>query len=640
MRAVGAVVAGLLVGPGLSATALAAPGVGPAFGDSGVVRTPVRTSSDDFATAMAIEPDGQVVVAAGAGGDFGLARLTANLHPGDLLGPVDGRVTTDFGGTDDVARAVAVTSGGLVVAAGSAGADLAVARYEHSGVLDRSFDGDGRLTVDLGGPDDSAFALAVLADGRLLVVGGRPSSVTVLRLLPDGRPDPTFGGTGRVTVPSTGPGRAAAVQPDGRLLVAGGGDRLVVHRFLADGGLDSTFGVGGVGTVPAGGPATANAMVLGPDGMVTVAGTRGGDVVVARLGPTGQPDVTFGTAGITISQVGGHAAGYALSRRDDGALLVVGDAADRGLVVRYLPNGMLDTSFGTGGHTITGPNPVDGGFLSRFRAVAPHSDDGWIVAGIDGTDAVVGRMYEPDGVPRRAPGVAAIDFGHLYQRVTSSAVQPDGKVVVVAEAGGDVALVRYNPDGTRDPAFGVAGVVVSDRASYPAGVVVQPSGRIVVAGTSDGTGLAIVGFRPDGSLDTAFGTDGRRVADITGETQLASSLAMLPDGRLLAGGASDAGSSFARYTEGGLLDPSFGQGGVVIGAFPGYPSARPRRTQLQGDGRILALGLDDRRLYRLNADGTADRSFGVDGRVQFELDDLRALERDGGAGRRPHPRRG
>ncbi len=629
----------------LAAAALAAPpaaqaapgSAGPPFGGTGVVRTRIRASANAFATALVMQDDEQVVMAAGAGGDFGLARFNEYLYAGDVLGPVDGRVITDFGGTDDVARAVAVTASGRVVAAGSAGGDLAVARYDHDGVLDRSFDGDGRVTIDLGGPADSAFAVVPLADGRIVVAGGTQSTATVIRLLADGSPDPSFGRAGRVQLPSSGPGRAMALQPDGALLVAGGGDALALYRLLPGGALDSGFGAGGVASVGAG-RATARAVVLGPDGTVTVAGDGGGDVVVARFGPSGQPDPTFGTAGMVVTHIGPAATGYGIARRADGALLVVGDAGDRGLLVRYRPDGALETGFGTGGFKVAQPNPVTGAVVTQIRAVLVHADGGWTVAGTGATAAMVGRVYEPTGtlVP------SGVDFDHQFQQVTASATQPDGNVVAVVEAGGDVALVRYHPDGTRDTAFGVSGIVISDRANYPRAVAVQPNGRIVVAAsvlisatatTAGAMTAAVVGFRPDGSLDTAFGTDGRTDVDLTGATQLTSGLAALPDGHLMLLGQGAAGATLARLTESGRLDTSWGVGGRVVGAFGGYPGSN-EPLALQADGRMLSLTpprgpadgpgvpTEPPALVRTNADGSLDRTFGVNGKVPLDSPDL------------------
>ena len=603
--------AGLVSGSGLVPTpaSAAAAGVGPAFGDSGVVRTPIRTSSEDFATALTMGPDDLLILAAGAGGDFGFARFSTGVR--DVGGSSkESRTTTDFGGTQDVARAVAATPSNGWVLAGSAGGDLAVARYDRSGVLDRSFDGDGRATLDLGSGDDAAYAVVPLPDDRILSVGGTPAAVTVVRHLADGRLDPAFGTGGRVTLASSGPGRAAALQPDGKLLVAGGGDDLVVYRLLAGGELDPSFGAGGVASLGVARPARANAMVLAPDGTVTVAGSRGPDVVVARFNTLGQPDPTFGALGVTVTPVAGGGAGYALARRPDGGLLVAGDAGDRALLVRYRPDGNLEAGFGTNGVLVTTPgvgNPV-----TRLRAVMAHPTDGWIVAGASGSDGYVVRVWEPKD---RLVFGDTVDFGAPRQEVTASIVQPDGKVVALASVGSGFALARYHADGTRDSTFGVAGIVRSDRIGNPQALAVQPDGRLLVGGGS-ALRAAVAGLRPDGSTDTGFGNDGLAVADLGGDNGAASALAVRTDGRIVMTGASNGGVALVGFTQDGQLDPAFGTGGLMTSAVSGYPGGASRLT-VQTNGGLLALGPGPS-VFRVQPDGTLDRSFGAAGKVTFE----------------------
>lgn len=607
----------LLCGPALIRTpspAGAAPGgAGPAFGDAGVVRTPLRPSSEDFATALAMGPDNLLILAAGAGGDFGFARFTTSID--DVGGTFrESRTTTDFGGTLDVPRAVAATaSGDGFVLAGSAGGDMALARYDRVGVLDRSFDGDGRVTLDLGGADDSAYAVVPLPDGRVVAVGGTQATATVAQFLPDGRLDPSFGTSGRVTLASSGPGRAAALQADGKLLVAGGGDALAVYRLLGTGELDPTFGAGGVASVDLGGPARANAMVLAPDRTITVAGSRGPDVAVARFTTLGRPDPTFGTAGVVITTVAGGGAGYGLARRPDGGLLVVGDAGDRGLLARYGPNGTAETGFGTNGVLVIKPGVGDQ--VNRLRAAMANPQDGWIVAGAIGSDGYVSRISEPKD---RLVFGNSVDFGAPRQQVTASVVQPDGKVVALVGAGGGSALVRYFRDGTRDGGFGVAGIVLSDRVVNPRALAVQPNGRILVGGWSGGwleQHATIAGFRPDGSTDTGFGHDGVAVVDLQGDTTL-SALAVVGDGRILMTGYGSADGTLVRFTADGALDPTFGQGGYASASFSGYPGGAARLI-VQGDGNVLALGPGPN-IYRITPGGTVERGFGAGGKVTFE----------------------
>ena len=106
-----------------------------------------------------------------------------------------------------------------------------MARLSPDGAIDRSFSGDGRQIVRLPGSHDSLDALAVDLEGRLVLVGQAtvpgPNSITAARLLPDGRPDPTFNGTGQALVgfggrrSDYGVGRAVAVEDSGRILIGG-----------------------------------------------------------------------------------------------------------------------------------------------------------------------------------------------------------------------------------------------------------------------------------------------------------------------------------------------------------------------------------------------------------------------------------
>lgn len=598
----------------------------PGFAADGVITTPLRPSSEDGFKALAYQGDGELLLAGAAGGDFGLTRLNDYLYPGVAFGADDGKVTTDFGGTEDVAQAVAETADGGVVAAGSAGGDMAIALYERHGLLDRSFDGDGRLTVDLGSDADSAYGVVPLADGRVVVVGGTPTSAAIIRLLDNGTPDPSFGVAGTVVGPTGGPARAVAIQSDGKLLVAGGGgDRMAVSRHLASGIADPDFGDGGVATVLVGAPASATAMAVGADGRITIAGSRGSDIAVARVLPDGTADPTFGTAGtgFTIFDLGGHESAYGLAVKANGALLVVGDSGDRGLAVRYRADGTLEPAFGTGGYKVAADSPVWGNHLSRFRAVVAHSDVGWILAGALDSDAAGIRVYEPRGEDLGGRSILpahsyAVDFGHSIQEVTDTRVQPDGKILVLARLGGDTALVRYNPDGSRDLGFGAGGVVISDRASLPSALTLGPDGSIVVAGAGFGdSGLVatLLRFRNDGSTDTSFGTDGRVIGMPGKGDGYASSLAARPDGRfLLASRHGDDGIGLAQYTSSGTLDTTFGSQGYVEVATDSR-SAKPRILLLP-DGRILA-SWSASGISRLLANGSSDPSFGVDGTVKF-----------------------
>jgi len=191
------------------------------------------------------------------------------------------------------------------------------------------------------------------------------------------------------------------------------------------------------------------------------------------------------------------------------------------------------------------------------------------------------------------------------------ALQPNGKIVV---AGGSGLLARYRPNGSLDPSFGDGGYA-EPHFTYPvfvSAVVLQPDGRIVVAGSSsppDANAVSefmLARYNADGSPDTAFGTDGVTYTAFPEPgpswSAGAHALAILPDGKIVAAGTAGlndpAGPCFppssfalARYTAGGALDPTFGDGGLVQTSFNGQDTLAG--IAVRSDGKIVASGAGD-----------------------------------------------
>ena len=209
--------------------------------------------------------------------------------PGDLDTSFsqDGKVTTNFSG-NDTAVAIAIQADGKIVVAGgsevndSAG-DFALARYNSSGGLDTSFDGDGRVTTSLTAAIDFATAVTIQPDGKIVVAGfvGKsgsfPSNRTALvRYNANGSLDNTFSG-GIVSDAILTTVNAVAIQADGKIVVAGReDDQFALARFTADGVLDTTppFNGGGVVRVGfiLGSGSAATALAVLPDGTIVAAG--------------------------------------------------------------------------------------------------------------------------------------------------------------------------------------------------------------------------------------------------------------------------------------------------------------------------------------------------------------------------------
>jgi uncharacterized delta-60 repeat protein len=203
--------------------AVAAPGaLDPTFGTGGEVTTDFGGS--DSAEAVGIQSDGKIVTAGStfSGGlqHFVLARYNADGNLDSSFGS-GGKVTTDFGGFD-AASALVIQPDGRIVAAGRGSGDFALARYNADGSLDPTFGSGGKVTTDFGGSDD-AFGVALQADGKIVAAGQGGSDFGLARYNADGSLDPTFGSGSRVTTDLGGfeDAIAVALQNDGKIVITG-----------------------------------------------------------------------------------------------------------------------------------------------------------------------------------------------------------------------------------------------------------------------------------------------------------------------------------------------------------------------------------------------------------------------------------
>jgi uncharacterized delta-60 repeat protein len=275
----------------------------------------------------------------------------------------------------------------------------------------------------------------------------------------------------------------------------------------------------------------------------------------------------------------------------DGKILAVSELQDGGShwwygIWRWLPNGDLDRSFGSGGFVAT-----DLGIFPMPHTVALQADG----------KILVGGQIE-------CPGLQ-LCFG----------------------------IVRYNPNGSLDGTFGTSGVA---RATFPGSrcgcnlhdLAVQRDGRIVAVGwrfrggdAQDDMLLAIARFLPDGRLDPSFSRDGRLSFDFGYGDDLASSVAVQPNGRIVVGGVAsyryrtEADFMVLRLRPNGTLDRSFSRDGKQSVNFAGRRYDDLYGLDVQPDGRIVAAGLsavgyrrDDPRMavLRLTSSGRLDRRFG------------------------------
>lgn len=623
----------------------------PAFGEGGTVATLVSRWNNRPAAVngLAVQADGRIVAAGSIWGGFVLTRHEA-----------DGSLNPSFGHAGIVrtlsfrdpsgANAVALQSDGRIVLAGSARERFAVARYLPDGTLDPSFGLDGKVTTQLGGRAE-AHALVIQEDGRLVVAGfvarDRSRSFALVRYLPDGSPDLTFGRAGLVTASVCLHGSAAyaiALDARGRIVAAGGcsrGEGFALARFGIDGSIASRFGDRGFVT-PAPSRGTAYSIALDADGTIVVAGEVDSYPiprwVVMRLRSTGAIDAAFGEDGIFRLKGSSATPGpRALAVQADGGILVAGSSGHGWwpdlAVARLADAGTLDLSFGT-----SGIGSADlGGPYEGVGAVALQPDGMIVAAGEVGQDFGIAR-YGPSGDldPSFGNGGKVItSFDSLVAPANALAILPDGRLLAVGGGpslagvvswGFDVA--RYLPDGTLDPSFGQGGTVRTEAPLNGAhAVVVLSDDRFVVGGDASPGQFGLVRYLSNGDLDPTFGGDGVVLTARQGVDGLQLlGLILQPDGRVVAAGWSDGGFFLARYNDDGELDPSFGDGGTVITTFTRGLHGASALT-IQPDGKLVAAGQAGSgprcslALARYNTDGSLDGSFGGDGRVRTDLGD-------------------
>jgi len=390
----------------------------PTFGAGGKVVTDLNHSTD-WANAVAIQPDGKIVVVGTtykqndfSDEDFAVTRYNADGTLDTTFGH-GGKVRTDFPGLAAVASSVVIQPDGKIVVAGGAFplftflGNFEIVRYNSNGTLDRSF-GDNGIVTTVFDAGSYASAVALQSDGKIIAAGTDFVDVVIgdqsdtdfalARYNRNGSLDTTFGNGGLVTTDFVGmedDAFSVLIQPDGKIVAVGSANDPVTYydfaavRYLSNGTIDQTFGVGGTVKTDFGDQNfdRASSAVLQPDGKIVAAGfaiSHGGGVqnfALARYGSNGVLDSTFGQAGMAQVTFGSccQSANQVL-RQADGKLIVVGypdsESSDSDFTLARLnTNGSLDSTFGVGGKVRTSFGDLNGGANG-----AALQQDGKIVA--------------------------------------------------------------------------------------------------------------------------------------------------------------------------------------------------------------------------------------------------------------------
>ena len=357
--------------------------------------------------------------------------------------------------------------------------------------------------------------------------------------------------------------------------------------FSQAGTLDSSFGANGNVMNSFGYPSLSpSTLAIQQDGKIVVIGTAQVSnpfheyFIVSRYTTSGNLDPSFGINGVVTTdfdqQEFGSSSPNAVLIQPDGKILVGGSVLSSDLhfeyfaLIRYKANGDLDSTFGTNGEAINFP-----------------------------------------GNPQTVNEISAITL------------QNDGKIVTGANSDG-YCVARYKSNGIIDSSFGVDGLIRNpDTTSYDLkNVFLQSDGKIVTActrlysqGTSQTSDFQINRLLPNGNFDSTFGINGFVYTDFNSVSNYLSSIAILPDGGVVAAGITgtepDVKIAISKYKLNGLLDSSFGVNGKVISSF-GKTEASANKIIVQSNGKLIVAGS---LLIRLNSIGTIYPTFGIKGKA-------------------------
>ena len=615
------------------------------FGSGGKITMPTDPGQIRFNPfAAAVQPDGKIVLA----GERALLDLGQEQAAVRRYLP-SGAIDTSFGNAGTVRLPASTSNSGLRDVQVLPDGRIAVIGYNltnsiafvlnPNGSPDFNFGTAGLVTMDVASDASDVFQnLDVQPDGGLLIGGSDPGTQTrigggfLARLFPDGSPDWTFDGDGLLDRVLPEPwlmfgGTDLALQGDtGQFVLATGGYPtpnsgmdVAVARFNPDGSLDASFGETGTGYVTHNGTGPAifydARSALQPGGGIAFTGTTrlvAGDLPLARLNPNGTPDRTFGddtpgTDGDARADIDFGARndwGTDVVAQPDGKLVVIGRAefydwtagwTNQLLVARFNPDGSLDTSFGSGGATLT-------------------------------------------------------DFGGIFQILNRGALDADGNILGLGiyQAAGvrSPLLVRYSPDGILDTGFGDGGKLLFDlpanvKNELEKDVVPTADGKIMVIGTADvsrtpttfDTDRFVARLNSDGTLDSTFGGGDGVVYLDSGPDEDAVSIVPGPGGEWYVGGAISPTSTarnltVTKLTADGAVDTTFANAGTATAPLPSYRDGVLRMVRdsagrfVFGATRFITSGSTTTRdfmLVRLTPAGVLDAGFGPAGARIYDL---------------------
>ncbi len=340
--------------------------------------------------------------------------------------------------------------------------DIAVLRFSSDGSLDTDFGGDGYITFSENNNFESELAgdVAMQKDKKIILLGRKLTSgeddVCLLRILPDGTPDSTFGQNGWVFTDlgsNFEAGLSVDIQTDQKIVVTANDDlfepNLILLRYDPSGSLDTTFGEKGKAIHIYNSADYASEVLVQPDGLILTGGytsdLNGSAFALWRFDVNGSADSLFGNSGFVQIEVSGDdlgVRGVAISVVEEGKIIMAGNVNNpneinkHAAVVRILNNGQPDSSF-------------------------------------------------------NSTGIYILDLENDFE-IAGMAIQKDGKILLAGHLTNLVGrtewlLARLQPNGGLDTTFGENGLIVQPAEfgrAQAGGIALQQDNKIIVSGSS------------------------------------------------------------------------------------------------------------------------------------------------------------
>lgn len=356
------------------------------------------------------------------------------------------------------------------------------------------------------------------------------------------------------------------------------------------------------------------------------------------LAAAGTLDPTFGSSGVTTTDLGGQESVGGMAFASGSRPLVVGTDATVWFVARYHADGTLDDTF----HG-TGSTSIDFSLSGLARAIHVDSLGRIVVAGFvndasQGQEFAVARFLA-DGTPDTAfsgDGKEEVHISSAADQAYAVTTDSSNRIILAgytttSTGGTRFALARLTNDGSPDTSFSGTGIVTTAVSTNDLAdaVTLDAKGRIVVAGWGkDGQKWAVARYRGGGALDTAFSGDGIRIIGMGNAQQVATAVAIDSKGRIDLGGYGESGSitnncAAVRLLSNGDFDTGFsGDGKVVIASTlavhcDALAATSNDRLVLVGDEPPGAGSSHDVYVARLTATGKRDATFGSNGVATF-----------------------